>query len=170
MKMEDDETSSTCQEKWPFFWHNSKMGLIMTGRTPLFWVYPKPTGDTGRDRNAYTLQLACLLCTLTFGFFEILDLIAGEIADLPQLSISVVGLIAAAVLNRAGRSLWAARLAVLSMMLTAIWLVVDAKDGFRSLSMLTFPGLLLLSVMLLDRASYLTVAGIVLLAVASVGM
>jgi PAS domain S-box-containing protein len=56
------------------------------------------------------------------------------------------------------------------MMLTAIWLVVDAKDGFRSLSMLTFPGLLLLSVVLLDRASYLTVAGIVLLAVTSLGM
>jgi PAS domain S-box-containing protein len=142
----------------------------MTDRTLSFWLYPKPTGDIGRDRNAYTLQLACLLFTLTFGFFEILDLIAGEIADLPQLSISVVGLIAAAVLNRFGRSLWAARLAVLSMMLTAIWLVVDAQDGFRSLSMLTFPGLLLLSVMLLDRVSYLTVAGIILLAVASLGM
>jgi PAS domain S-box-containing protein len=142
----------------------------MSDRILYFWLYPKPTGDIGRDRNAHTLQLACFLFTLTFGFFEILDLIAGERAELPQLSISVVGLIVAAVLNRAGRSLWAARLAVVSMMLTTIWLVVDAKDGFRSLSMLMFPGLLLLSVMLLDRASYLTVAGIVLLAVASLGI
>jgi PAS domain S-box-containing protein len=142
----------------------------MTDRTLSFWLYPKPTGDIGRDRNAYTLQLACLLFTLTFGFFEILDLIAGEAADLPQLSVSMVGLIAAVIFNRSGRSLWAARIAVLSMMLTAIWLVVDAKDGFRSLSMLTFPGLLLLSVLLLDRASYLTVAGMVLLAVPLLGI
>src|SRR3954451_25315354 len=100
----------------------------MTDRTLRFRFYPNPTGDIGRDRNAYTLQLACLPFTLTIGFFEILDLIAGEPAALPQLSISVLGLIAASVLNRAGRSLWAARLVVLSIMLTAFWLVVDARD------------------------------------------
>jgi pimeloyl-ACP methyl ester carboxylesterase len=49
-------------------------------------------------------------------------------------------------------------------------LVFEARDGFRSHAMLVFPGLLLISVMLLDRASYWTTAGIVLLAVAALGV
>ena len=120
------------------------------------WFYPDRTGDVGRDRNARTLQFACLFYVLTFGIFESLDMIAGETAEMPQLSVAVAGLIAAAVINRTGRSTWGARIAVLSITLMATWLVVEAKDGFRSLAMLIFPGLLLLSVMLLDRASYLT--------------
>jgi hypothetical protein len=36
--------------------------------------------------------------------------------------------------------------------------------------MLVFPGMLLLSVMLLDRASYMITAGIVLVAVAALGI
>ena len=39
------------------------------------------------------------------------------------------------------------------MLLTAMLLVFEARDGFRSIAMLVFPGMLLISVMLLDRAS-----------------
>ena len=73
-------------------------------------------------------------------------------------------------MNRAGRSDWAARTAFLAVLLTAILLVFEARDGFRSHAMLVFPGLLLISVMLLDRASYVMTAGIVLVAVAALGI
>jgi hypothetical protein len=56
------------------------------------------------------------------------------------------------------------------MLLGTILLVFEAHDGFRSHAKLVFPGLLLISVMLLDRASYMTAAGIVLLAVAALGV
>jgi len=65
---------------------------------------------------------------------------------------------------------WAGRTAVLVLLLGAILLVFEAHDGFRSHAMLVFPGLLLISVMLRDRASYLTTAVIVLLAVATLGI
>ena len=73
-------------------------------------------------------------------------------------------------MNRAGRSDWAARTAFLAVLLTAVLLVFEARDGFRSHAMLVFPGLLLISVMLLDRASYVTTAAIVLVAVAALGI
>ena len=58
----------------------------------------------------------------------------------------------------------------MAMMLGATLLVLEGRDGFRSHGMLIFPGMLLLSVMLVDRRSYLTTAGIILLAVAAVGI
>jgi PAS domain S-box-containing protein len=86
------------------------------------------------------------------------------------LVVAVAGLVAAIVMNRAGRCEWAARTAFLALVLTAILLVFEARDGFRSLAMLMFPGMLLVSVMLLDRVSYLVTAGIVLLAVTGLGI
>ncbi len=74
------------------------------------------------------------------------------------------------VMNRAGNWEWAARTAFLAVLLTAMLLVFEARDGFRSLAMLVFPGMLLLSVMLLDRASYMITAGMVLVAVAALGI
>jgi len=58
----------------------------------------------------------------------------------------------------------------LAVLLTAMLLVFEARDGFRSFAMLLFPGMLLISVMLLDRASYMTAAGMVLVAVAALGI
>lgn len=142
----------------------------MSDRRWSLWLYPKRTGDVGRDRNARTLQFACLLFALTIGMIVTLDTITGETAVLPLPGMAVVGLLVAAAINLTGKSTWAAQAAVLSIMLTAILLVLEARDGFRSHAMLVFPGLLLLSVMLLDRASYLAIAGIVLMAVASLGI
>jgi PAS domain S-box-containing protein len=83
---------------------------------------------------------------------------------------AVAGLVAATLINRAGRWEWAARIAILAILFTAILLVFQARDGFRSTAMLVFPMTLLLSVMLLDRSSYMVTAGIVLLAVAALGI
>jgi PAS domain S-box-containing protein len=134
------------------------------------WFYPKPTGDPGRDRNARTLQFACLLFALAIGLIAVLDLINQEREALPILELAVAGFVAAGVMNHAGRSAWAARMVLIAFLLATILLVFEARDGFRSLAMLFFPALLLISVMLLDRVSYLTTAGIVLVVVAALGM
>jgi PAS domain S-box-containing protein len=133
------------------------------------WFFPKPTGDVGRDRNARTLQFSCLLFASALGAIAVLDLMAKEQVPLPIL-LAAVSLFVAAAINRSGRSVWAGRTAVLVLMACAILLVFEAHDGFRSHAMLVFPGLLLISIMLLDRASYLTTAGLVLLAVAALGV
>ena len=134
------------------------------------WFNPKPTGDPGRDRNARTLQFTCLLFALANGIIAALDLTAQEWELLPILGLAVAGFVAAAVMNRAGRSAWAARTVLMVFLMNAILLVFEARDGFRSLAMLFFPALLLISVMLLDRLSYLTAAGIILVAVAALGV
>ena len=142
----------------------------MLDRKSSSWFYPKSTGDPGRDRNARTLQFSCFLLAFAVGAVAILNVIGREWQETPLLVFAVAGLVAAAVMNRAGRSDWAARTAFLAVLLTAILLVFEARDGFRSHAMLVFPGLLLISVMLLDRASYVTTAGIVLVAVAALGI
>ena len=134
------------------------------------WFYPKPTGDVGRDRNARTLQFTCLLSAFAIALVAVLDTIARERIELPILVMAVVALVAAAAMNRAGIPAWAARIAIVALLLTAILLVLDARDGFRSHAMLVFPGLLLISMTLLDRKSYVRTAGIVLSAVAALGI
>jgi signal transduction histidine kinase len=142
----------------------------MLDRKPQSWFYPKPTGDVGRDRNARTLQFSCLLFAFAIALLAVFDTIARERFELPVLVMAVVALAFAAAMNRAGMSAWAAGIVIVVVLLTAILLVLEARDGFRSHAMLVFPGLLLISVTLLDRKSYVTTAGIVLLAVAALGI
>jgi len=134
------------------------------------WFYPESTGDVGRDRNARTLQFSCFLLAFAVGAVLIVGAIGREWQETPLLVFAIAGFIAAAVMNRAGRSDWAGRTAFLVVLLGAILLVFQAHDGFRSHSMLVFPGLLLISVMMLDRASYVMTGGIVVVAVAALGI
>jgi PAS domain S-box-containing protein len=144
---------------------------IMSDRKRSSWFYPKPTGDPGRDRNAGTVQFACFLLASAVSAVAVLNSFdRGPSRQSPLLLFAVAGLVAATVINRAGRWEWAARIAILAILFTAILLVFAAHDGFRSTSMLIFPLMLLLSVMLLDRASYMVTAGIILLAVAGLGI
>jgi PAS domain S-box-containing protein len=142
----------------------------MLGWKSASWFYPNATGDLGRDRNARTVQFACFLLASALSAIAILNVIAREWGQTPLLASAVAGLSAAIIMNLAGRWEWAARTAILTMLLSAMLLVFEARDGFRSLAMLLFPGMLLLSVMLLDRASYMITAGIVLVAVATLGI
>jgi PAS domain S-box-containing protein len=143
----------------------------MLGSKSRSWVYPRPTGDPGRDRNARTVQFTCFLLASAVSALLILNVISGEpSAETPILVFSVAALVAAMVTNRAGSWKWAAQTALLAVLLTAMLLVFEARDGFRSLAMLVFPGMLLISVMLLDRASYVTTAVMVLVAVAALGI
>src|SRR5215471_18135198 len=134
------------------------------------WFYAKPTGDLGRDRNARTVQFACLLLASTVSTVAILNAASHELGENPLILFAVACLVAAMIMNRAGRWEWGARIAFSAMLLTAILLVFGARDGFRSHAMLVFPGMLLLGVMLLDRFSYMITAGIVLVAVATLGI
>ena len=143
----------------------------MSDRKRPSWFYPKPTGDLGRDRNAGTVQFACFLLTFAVSAVAVLNGIAREPwEETPLLLFAVAGLVAATIINRAGMWEWAARITILAVLFTAILLVFEARDGFRSTAMLVFPMMLLLSVMLLDRASYMITASTVLLAVAALGI
>ena len=122
------------------------------------WFYPKPTGDLGRDRNARTLQFTCLLFGFVIALIAVLNTISREAVDLSVLSMSLLGLIAAMVMNHSGRWEGAARLAILAILLAAVMLIVNARDGFRSNAIIVFPGLLLIAVILRDRASYVATA------------
>jgi two-component system, cell cycle sensor histidine kinase and response regulator CckA len=139
----------------------------MSDRKWSTWLYPKPTGDPGRDRNARTLQFACLL--LAAGI--VAEAVTNHQTQATSLLLfAAAGPVAAAAINRAGRPTWAARTAFVAVLLTAVLLVFEARDGFRSLAMQIFPGLLVITVMLLDRASYVTTAGIILVAVTALGI
>ena len=126
----------------------------MVDRKTLTLFHIESTGDPGRDRNARTLQFSCFLLAFAIGMVGLLNFTAqGSPHETPLLLSAAFGLIGAAVINRAGRPDWAARTAFLAVLLTAVLLVFQARDGFRSHAMLAFPGLLLISVMLPDRVS-----------------
>lgn len=143
---------------------------VMLGYKSDSWFYPKPTGDPGRDRNARTVQFSALLLASAITLIATLSLIAREPKEIPFLAFSVAGLVGAMVTNRAGKGGWAACLPFSAVLLTAMLLVFEARDGFRSNAMLLFPGILLLSVMLLDRVAYTITAGVILLAVPALGI
>jgi PAS domain S-box-containing protein len=142
----------------------------MLDRKAPSWFYPKATGDLGRDRHARTLQFSCVLLTFAVGLFAIVGAGGRQPRETLLLAFATAGLVAASIMNRAGRSSWAAQTAFLAALSTAILLVLNARDGFRSHAMLVFPGLLLISVLLPDRSSYVTTAGVVLVAVAALGI
>ncbi len=142
----------------------------MPDRKSSSWFYPASTGDPGRDRNARTLQFSCFLLAFAVGAVLIVSALGREWQEMPLLVFAMAGFIAAAVMNRAGRSDWAGRTAFLIVLLSAVVLVFQAHDGFRSHSMLFFPGLLLISIMMLDRAFYVTTAAIVVVTVAALGI
>src|SRR5215469_14184482 len=87
------------------------------------WFYPKPTGDVGRDRNARTVQFACLLLAFAVSLVAILNFASHEPAENPLLVFAAASLVAAIVVNRLGRWEWGARIAFSAMLLTAMLLV-----------------------------------------------
>src|SRR5215469_11405223 len=127
----------------------------------LSWFYPKPTGDPGRDRNTRTLQFACFLLAFATGLLALLNMVEREPQEMALL-FAIAGLLFAAAINRVGWPVWATRIAFLSFLSMSTLLVFQAHDGFRSLRMLFFPGLVLISVMSLDTVSYVATTVMIL--------
>ena len=98
------------------------------------------------------------------------SLLYGDRRDLPILSLTEVPVIAAIVTSYMGQWKWATRIVTFAILVALAMLVIDARDGFRSIAMLGFPGLLVISVLLLDRVSYLVFAFVTLLVVTSLGV
>ena len=134
------------------------------------WFYPKWTGDTGTDRSARVLQTNCLVALIIIGFVMMLTIVFGDAEELPVLAFAAMGLLSTLVVNKRGNYRWAARLASIVVLVTASLLVMSAKDGFRSIAMLIFPALLVLSVLLLDWGDYAVFAGLAILAVTALGI
>ncbi len=134
------------------------------------WLYPMPTDDPGRDRNARTVQFSSFLLVSAATLLVTMNVITGDFRESLLLALVVVGLVAAMGVNRAGKWEWAARIALSSLLFVGMLMAFEARDGFRSNAMLLFPAMLLLSLILLDRTSYLVASGIVLIAVASLGI
>lgn len=134
------------------------------------WSYPFATGDAGRDRNARTLQFACFLLAFTAGVLALLNVLQHQPGETPVLVYALLGFVFAALVNRTGRWAVAGWTGFAAAVLTAVVLVFQARDGFRSLAMLIFPGLVLVSVLLLRRAYYWVTVGIILVAVTALGI
>ena len=154
----------------PFDESQSEVTLVMLGYESDSRFYPRPTGDPGRDRNARTIQFTFLLLASAAGLMVSLSVVSGEPKQVPVLLFAIAGLVAAMVINRAGKVEQAAHLAFSAVLLIAMLLVFEARDGFRSNAMLIFPGILLVCVMLLNRVAYTITAGVVLTAVAALGL
>src|SRR5271157_1027766 len=134
------------------------------------WWRPRLTGDPGGDHHAVTIHHGCIIVSLAFAAaivhsagwragHRLAPLVTGEVAAL-----------AALVLNYFGQWAWAARLAVFGALIADAFLAAQSRDGFRSIAMLGFPGILVIAVMLLRAADYLVLASATLLTVTALGV
>src|SRR5215831_15950469 len=62
------------------------------------WFYARPTGDRGRDRNARTVQFACLLLACAICTVAILNITSRDPGENPFLAFAAAGLVAAMIL------------------------------------------------------------------------
>lgn len=133
--------------------------------------YPRPQGEKGRDRHARKLHLALLVSLAGFGLGIVLDLVLGSTkTEVPTLVFASLGLLAALQFNRRGYWEWSARIGSLTILITAVLLVAQAKDGFRSIAMLIFPGVFVLSMLLLDSYYYAILSGATVVLVTALGL
>ncbi len=133
-------------------------------------LYPKLTGDSGRDRRASGIHSGCIALSIAFAFLiirsvgwrhgdSVLPMAVGELAALGALRLNYVGNWIAAV-----------RLVYFGMLFVSTFLVSTAHDGFRSIAMLLFPGVLLIGVMVPKGVDYLFLAFATLLTVTGLGV
>jgi two-component system cell cycle sensor histidine kinase/response regulator CckA len=133
------------------------------------WWYPKPTGDPGRDRHAVSIHIGCIVLSIAFAL-----LIARAVWRNGQLLLpdifAELAVLGALVLNYVGKWRWATWLGTYGVMFAVALIVTEARDGFRSIAMLAFPGLLLIGVMSLRTRDYMALALATLLTVTGLGV
>src|ERR1017187_523728 len=122
------------------------------------WWYPRPTGDPGRDRHARSIHFGCMGLSIAFALVLVQSALRHGELLLPEISAELM-VLGALVLNHLGKWVWAARLGTYGVLVDTAFMVMGAHDGFRAITMLVFPGLLLIAVMLLPAGDYLGLAG-----------
>ena len=133
------------------------------------WWYPRPTGDPGGDRHARSIHIGCIALTLAFALVVARSACLDGVLLVPE-AIGALAAFAALVLNYVGKWSWAVRLGSYGVLFAVAFMVAGARDGFRSINMLCFPGLLLIAVMLLKAGDYLVLACATLLTVTGLGV
>jgi PAS domain S-box-containing protein len=134
------------------------------------WRNPKLTGDLGVDRHATSIHFGCLAISIAFAL-AIVRSVGWRHSDLlVPMAIGEFMTLTALVLNRSGKGTWAVRFAAGGILVADAMMVCVAHDGFRSIAMLSFPGLLVLAVMLLRADDYLLLALATLLTVTGLGV
>ena len=133
------------------------------------WWYPRPTGDPGRDRHARSIHFGCMVLSIAFALVLVQSALRHGELLLPEISAELM-VLGALVLNHLGKWVWAARLGTYGVLVATAFMVMGAHDGFRAITMLVFPGLLLIGVMLLPAGDYLVLAGATLLTVTGLGV
>ena len=133
------------------------------------WWHPRLTGDAGRDRHAVSIHFGCIALAVALAVVIVRSAWLHGRLLLPE-SFAELIVLGAVALNYAGRWIWAARLAAFGVLIAVAFSVMGAHDGFRSITMLSLPGLLLIAVMLLRAVDYLVIAGATLLTVTGLGV
>ena len=134
------------------------------------WHHLKLIGARSADRHAASLQLGCLALSIALGLL-LIHAAGWEHNDMVwPLASAELAALGALTLSYRGERVWAARLAAYGVLLSSALMVTQAHDGFRSIVMLAFPGVLLIAVMLLDGVDYSVLAAATLLAVTGLGV
>jgi PAS domain S-box-containing protein len=117
-----------------------------------------------------TIHHGCLIVSLAFAGGIVRAAGWGGGHRLAPLVIGEVAALAALALNYLGQWAWAARLAVFGALFADAFLAAQSRDGFRSIPMLGFPGILVIAVMLLRGVDYLILSSATLLTVTALGV
>jgi PAS domain S-box-containing protein len=133
------------------------------------WWHPRPTGDPARDRHAVSIHFGCIALAVALAVVIFRSAWQHGRLLVPE-SFAESMVLGAVALNYAGKWIWAARLAAFGVLFAVAFAVMGAHDGFRSITMLAFPGLLLIAVMLLRSVDYLAIACATLLTVTGLGL
>ena len=134
------------------------------------WRNPAPDGDSGGHRHARSVHAGCLALALLIAIAIVREAMSGSLEEALPLMVLEVVVLAALAVNWAGWWIWAVRLATFGTLLGSVFIVSQARDGFRSIIMLSFPGLLVVAVMLLRAVDYWLLASATLLTVTGLGI
>ena len=133
------------------------------------WRYPKLTGDPGRDRHAASLHVGCFVLCIAFALAMVRSAWQSNEVFVPEI-VGEVAALTALVLNYVGKSSRAVMLGAYGMLLTVALMVMGAHDGFRTITMLAFPGLFLIGAMLLRGGDYVILACATVFTVTGLGV
>ncbi len=134
------------------------------------WRYARFTGDPGGDRHAVSIHFGCVVLAMAFAVVIVRSALWERGSELVPMAAGELLVLAAVVLNYAGKWIWAIRLCALAVLFAVTCEVIGARDGFRTIAMLSFPGLLLIAIMLLRAVDYVVLALATLLTVTCLGV